>query len=199
MTYWRQPVPFKFTHLPVNDLVLVEPQVFGDARGGFAETYKYTEFVTNGVPERFVQDNWSRSAKDVLRGMHYQVYPKAQGKLMSVARGEIFDVAIDLREDSSTYLKWYGVRLSDENHLMLYVPPGFGHGFCVLSDSADVTYKVTSEYDPTLEKGFAWNDPAIAIDWPVTNPTLSGRDQQLPPWSEAKQAFAYKEPVSGRP
>jgi len=192
-------MPFEFTHLPIKDLVLVKPQVFGDNRGGFAETYKYSEFAANGVPERFVQDNWSRSAKDVLRGVHYQVYPKAQGKLMSVARGEIYDVAIDLRDDSPTYLKWYGVNLSDENRLMLYVPPGFGHGFCVLSDSADVTYKVTSEYDPSLEMGFAWNDPAIGIEWPVKSPTLSGRDQQLPPWQEAKRTFAYKESIAGRP
>lgn len=192
-------MPFNFQQLALRDLVLVEPQVFGDARGGFAETYKYSEFAANGVPERFLQDNWSRSANGVLRGMHYQIHPKAQGKLMSVVRGEIYDVAVDVREDSPTYLQWYGVKLSDENHLMLYVPPGFAHGFCVLSESADVTYKVTVEYDPSLEMGFVWNDPAVGIQWPIASPVLSARDQQLPPWSEAKRSFVYKEPVAGQP
>jgi dTDP-4-dehydrorhamnose 3,5-epimerase len=185
-------VPFEFQQLPLAGLVLVTPKVFGDDRGGFAELYKRSDFEANGVAEAFVQDNWSRSRGGVLRGLHFQNYPKAQGKLVSAVRGEILDVAVDLREDSPTYKQWYSVRLSEQNHLMLYVPAGFGHGFCVLSDSADVAYKVTAEYDPSLELGFAWNDPEIGVDWPLHEPTLSERDQKLPPWREVKSAFIYQ-------
>ncbi len=178
-------MPFTFTPLQIPDVILVEPRVFPDARGFFLETYKYVDFAANGIDETFVQDNHSRSSKGVLRGLHFQKPPKAQGKLVRAVRGVIFDVAVDIRPDSPTFGEWVGEILSDENHRMLYIPPGFAHGFLVLSDVADVSYKVTAEYAPELDSGVIWSDPTIAIQWPVQTPVLSAKDAALPRLSEA--------------
>ena len=173
-------MPFQFTRLAVPDVILIEPRRHGDARGFFMETYKRSDFVANGIPEAFVQDNYSRSAKGVLRGLHYQLAPQAQGKLVTCIQGEVFDVAVDIRPDSPTFAKWVGVTLSSEQPRLMYIPPGFAHGFCVLSESADFSYKVTAEYSQAHERGVVWNDPQIAVMWPLAAPLLSGRDSQLP-------------------
>jgi len=182
-------MPFTFELLQIPDVILIRPRVFPDARGFFLETYKYSDFAANGIPERFVQDNHSRSTRGVLRGLHFQNPPRAQGKLVRVVSGEIFDVAVDIRPGSATFGQWVGEDLSDENHHMLYIPPGFAHGFVVLSDVADVTYKVTAEYAPELDSGIIWNDPAIAIQWPVQVPILSAKDAALPSLLEADNRF----------
>ena len=171
---------FRFEPLRIPEVILVEALNHHDDRGFFRETYKQSEFAANGIPISFVQDNHSHSARGVLRGLHYQKLPKAQGKLVIVSSGEIFDVAVDLRADSLTYGKWLGQNLSTDNGCMLYVPPGFAHGFCVLSDEADVMYKVTYEFAPEAERGIVWNDPAVGIEWPIKKPSLSSRDAGLP-------------------
>jgi dTDP-4-dehydrorhamnose 3,5-epimerase len=183
-------MPFEFQQLAIPGLVLVEPKLFGDQRGGFAELYKESDFVEHGIVQHFVQDNWSLSVKDVVRGLHMQVAPRAQAKLVSVARGEIYDVAVDLREDSPTYKQWFGVTLTAAGHRMLYVPEGCAHGFCALTDEVEVAYKVTAEYDPALEIGIAWDDPEIGVKWPVQTPVLSERDKALPRLSELKLSGA---------
>ena len=184
-------MPFKFERLEIPELVLIEPRVFHDERGFFMETYKYSEFAAFGIQERFVQDNHSRSVKGVLRGLHYQNPPKAQGKLVRAVVGEIFDVAVDIRKGSPTYGKWVGVRLSAENKRMLYIPPGFAHSFCVLSDVAEVVYKVTEEYAPECEAGIIWNDPEIGIEWPIADPIVSPKDAKWPTLREAANGFRY--------
>jgi dTDP-4-dehydrorhamnose 3,5-epimerase len=172
------PSTFESTSLP--GVVLIVPKVFGDARGFMMESYKHSAFahLTGGRP--LVQENHSRSTKGTLRGLHYQRAPKAQGKLVRVIAGEIFDVAVDIREGSATLGRWVGVALSAESKASLYVPPGFAHGFCVLSEHADVIYKTTEEYAPELEHGIPWNDPAFSIAWPVEAPLLSTRDREWP-------------------
>jgi dTDP-4-dehydrorhamnose 3,5-epimerase len=182
-------MPFTFTSLRIPDVILVQPRVFPDARGFFLETYKYSDFAANGISETFVQDNHSRSAKGVLRGLHYQNPPAAQGKLVRAARGAIFDVAVDIRPGSATFGQWVGEILSDENHRMLYLPPGFAHGFLTLSDWADVSYKATAAYAPELDSGVIWNDPGIAIQWPIETPILSPKDAALPRLDEADNRF----------
>ena len=157
-------MPFNFTRLAIPDVILIEPRTFPDERGFFMESYKYSEFSAFGIKERFVQDNHSRSVKGVLRGLHYQKHPKAQGKLVRVVVGEIFDVAVDIRHGSPTYGQWVGEKLSAENKRMLYIPPGFAHGFCVLSEGAEVLYKTTEEYSPEHDAGIIWNDPKLSID-----------------------------------
>jgi dTDP-4-dehydrorhamnose 3,5-epimerase len=173
-------MPFQFKQLEIPDLILVEPRRFADDRGYFTETYKLSEFAANGIAARFVQDNYSYSAKGVLRGLHFQKPPQAQGKLLRVVIGEIFDVAVDIRRGSSTYSHWVGTVLSAENGRMLWVPPGFAHGFCVLSEVAGLTYKVTAEFAADMERGIRWDDPEIAIEWPLQEPLLSSRDLGLP-------------------
>jgi dTDP-4-dehydrorhamnose 3,5-epimerase len=185
-------MPFEFKRLEIPELILIEPTVFYDERGFFMEVYKYSEFLASGIRERFLQDNHSRSRKGVLRGLHYQNPPKAQGKLVWVIVGEVFDVAVDIRKGSPTYGKWVGVLLSAENKRILYVPPGFAHGFCVLSDVAEVVYKVSEEYDANCEAGIIWNDPEIGIVWPIKEPILSPKDTKWPPLKEAKNGFVYK-------
>lgn len=140
-----------------------------------------------------MQDNYSISVKGVLRGLHYQLKPKAQSKLVKCIRGKIFDVAVDIRKNSPTFGKWIGVELSEENMYMLYIPKGFAHGFLVLSDKAEVLYKVSAEYDPTLERGIIWNDPDIGIEWGTTSPILSEKDKKLPRLKEADINFVYGE------
>ncbi|HFQ95764.1 MAG TPA: dTDP-4-dehydrorhamnose 3,5-epimerase [Anaerolineae bacterium] len=183
-------MPFTFTPLQLPEVILIEPRVFADARGFFLETYKYSDFAAHGIPETFVQDNHSRSIRGVLRGLHFQNPPKAQGKLVRVVRGVIFDVAVDIRPSSPTFGQWVGETLSDDNQRMLYIPPGFAHGFLVLSDLADVVYKVTEEYAPELDTGVIWNDPTIAIAWPLdAPPLLSDKDAALPPLLKADIRF----------
>lgn len=164
---------FIATNLP--DVLVVESQVFGDDRGHFKETYHAGRFAEVGISLPFVQDNHSRSIRGTLRGLHYQ-RPHAQGKLVRVVHGVIWDVAVDIRRDSPTFRQWTAVELSDANNLQLWVPPGFAHGFCVLSETADVIYKCTALYSPADEHTIAWNDPELGIPWPVTAPTLSARD-----------------------
>jgi dTDP-4-dehydrorhamnose 3,5-epimerase len=174
------PSTFESTSLP--GVVLIVPKVFGDARGFLMETYKRSEFEAAGLPVALVQENHSRSSRGTLRGLHYQREPKAQGKLVRVILGEIFDVAVDIRADSPTYGKWFGATLSADNRKSLYIPPGFAHGFCVTSAEAEVIYKTTAEYAPDHEFGICWDDPALGIEWPVTAPTLSERDKVWPPF-----------------
>lgn len=162
---------------PLRDLLRIEPRVFGDARGFFLETYQQSRFQTAGLPATFVQDNQSRSQRGTLRGLHFQS-PQPQGKLIFVISGEIWDVAVDLRRSSPTFGQWYGVTLNETNHWQLYVPEGFAHGFCVLSETADVFYKCTSGYAPECEHTLLWNDPDLNIPWPVSEPLLSAKDQR---------------------
>jgi dTDP-4-dehydrorhamnose 3,5-epimerase len=181
---------FHFQRLAIPDVVLIKPMVFEDERGFFTETYKRSEFAANGIPDQLVQDNHSHSVRGVLRGLHYQKRPKAQGKLVMVISGEIFDVAVDIRKGSPNCGKWVGTVLSSENHQMLYVPVGFAHGFCALTDEADVVYKVTGgEYAPELERGIVWDDPEIGITWPVKHPLISRKDAVLPRLQEADNNF----------
>jgi dTDP-4-dehydrorhamnose 3,5-epimerase len=184
-------MPFQFQHLAIPDVLLVEARSFKDDRGFYLETYKMSDFSAYGVPGPFVQDNWSHSRRGTLRGLHYQKQPKAQGKLVMVLSGEILDVAVDIRRGSPTYCQWVGLTLAADDCRMLYVPPGFAHGFCVLSQTADLTYKVTEEYAPDLERGILWNDPAIGIRWPITNPLLSPRDAALPLLRDADNDFVW--------
>ncbi|HUL90811.1 MAG TPA: dTDP-4-dehydrorhamnose 3,5-epimerase [Burkholderiales bacterium] len=166
----------KVTPTRLPEVLLIEPKVFGDARGFFFESWNEREFERAGIRARFVQDNHSRSEKGVLRGLHYQVR-QPQGKLIRVTEGEIFDVAVDIRRSSPTFGKWQGFRLSAESRSMLWIPVGFAHGFCVLSGFADVLYKVTDFYAPEHERSIAWNDPAIGVDWPLSGePSLSKKD-----------------------
>jgi len=182
-------MPFIFEPLPIPEVILIKPRVFPDARGYFLETYKYSEFAANGITETFVQDNHSSSVRGVLRGLHFQNPPQAQGKLVRAVQGTIFDVAVDIRPDSPTFGQWVGEFLSDENHHMLYIPPGFAHGFQVISPRAEVSYKVTAEYAPDLDSGIIWNDPILAIQWPDPNPILSPKDAALPLLRDADIRF----------
>jgi dTDP-4-dehydrorhamnose 3,5-epimerase len=173
-------MPFTFSPLAIPGVVLVEPRVFGDDRGFVMESYRSSDFVRAGIPVPFVQENHSRSSRGTLRGLHYQRDPYAQGKFVRVTSGHVFDVAVDMRPESPTYRRWVGADLSSENRLGLYIPAGCAHGFCVMSDSADVVYLITSEYAPEHETGLAWNDPGIGITWPIAEPRLSPRDQAWP-------------------
>ena len=157
----------KFIKLEIPDVVIVEPDIFGDDRGFFFETYKKNMFAENGINVDFVQDNMSSSTKNVLRGLHYQLNPMAQGKLVRVVVGEIFDVAVDIRCGSPWYGKWVGQKLSAENGKSMFVPAGFAHGFCVLSDKAVFHYKCTNYYSQENERGLLWNDPQVGVEWPV--------------------------------
>lgn len=161
---------------PLSGVLLIEPCVFEDDRGFFMETFNADEFANAGLPVDFVQDNHSRSSQHVLRGLHYQ-YPQWQGKLIRTTLGEIFDVAVDIRHDSPTFGQWYGAMLSGTNRQQLYVPPGFAHGFCVLSEMADVIYKCTTLYKPSDDAVIRWDDPDIGIEWPIENPLVSPKDE----------------------
>jgi len=163
----------------LEGVLIIERAVYQDPRGYFFETWRADRYADAGVPDRFVQSNVSRSSEGTLRGLHVQ-HPYGQGKLVQVLDGEVFDVAVDVRRGSPTFGRWVGQRLSSENHLQMYIPEGFAHGFCVLSASALVTYQCSALYHPEAEFGIAWNDPAIAIPWPVTSPLLSKKDGALP-------------------
>lgn len=183
-------MPFAFEPLDIPDVILITPKTFADDRGFFRETHKRSEFKAAGINEDFVQGNFSHSTRDTLRGMHFQRHPHAQGKLVQVLGGKIYDVAFDLREGSPTQNAYVGVTLDREGGQMLYVPPGFAHGFVVLSETADVIYQVTDEYAPETEGGFAWNDSQANITWPISHPVLSERDTKWPPLKNCQHGFA---------
>jgi len=173
-------MPFTFTPLSFPDVILIAPKVFPDDRGNFFESFKASDFEKANLPTHFVQDNFSFSKKDVIRGLHYQKEPKAQGKLISVLKGGVWDVAVDIRKESPTFLKWVAADLNDQNHAMLYIPPGFAHGFVALTEAVHLLYKCTNEYDTQADRGIRWNDPDISITWPVDNPIVSDKDRNLP-------------------
>lgn len=165
----------KITEGPMQGLLIIEPKVFKDERGFFYETFQMERYKKAGIPT-FVQDNISHSKRNALRGLHYQL-PHSQGKLVTVTRGEVWDVVVDIRISSPTFGKWFSITLTDKNHIQMYVPPGFAHGFCVLSEDTDFLYKCTDYYAPGCEYGIAWNDPKLNIPWPVKNPILSPKDE----------------------
>ncbi|WP_153162076.1 dTDP-4-dehydrorhamnose 3,5-epimerase [Zoogloea sp. 1C4] len=174
----------------ISDLLILEPKVFGDARGFFMESFNAKAFqAATGLDVHFVQDNHSRSAKGVLRGLHYQI-EQAQGKLVRVTRGSVFDVAVDLRKSSASFGQWVGVELSEENNRQFWIPPGFAHGFLVTSDSADFLYKTTDYYAPQFERSLAWNDPTVGVEWPLHlldgAPLLSAKDVAGKPLAECE-------------
>ena len=173
-------MPCTFKKLDIDGLVLVESVAFSDERGFFLESYKESEFAKAGITERFIQDNHSMSFKNIVRGLHYQKDPEAQGKLVRVIKGIAWDVAVDIRPSSPTYKRWLAMELSEANRYMLYIPPGFAHGFASLSNEVHLLYKCTREYDPALDAGIRWDDPDLAIQWPVGNPLLSPKDRILP-------------------
>lgn len=184
-------MPFRFNATELPGMLLIEPLVFSDERGFFMETYKHSEFAVQGIGEHFVQANQSRSSRGTLRGLHFQKPPEAQAKLIRALDGEICDVVVDIRRGSPTFGKWQGVHLSAENKRMLYVPAGFAHGFCVISEMADIAYMTSAEYAPALEGGIAWDDPDLKIAWPVDNPQLSKRDRGWPRLREIASEFRY--------
>ena len=171
---------YKFISTEIPGLLVVESEKFGDKRGFFMEIFKESAFLQGGLQARFKQDNCSFSRKNVLRGMHYQLPPFAQGKFVRVLKGAIWDVGVDIRKFSPTFGKWQAMELNEKNNLALYLPPGFAHGFVVLSEEALVIYKITEEYHPESERGIRWNDPTINIAWPVKNPIVAERDRILP-------------------
>ena len=168
---------------PLPGLKVVEPAVHGDARGFFLETFQEARFAAAGLPTRFVQDNWSRSARHTLRGLHFQ-HPKGQGKLVWCVQGAVYDVAVDVRRRSPTFGQWFGLELSAANKTQLWIPPGFAHGFCVISEAADFVYKCTEPYSPADEGAVRWDDPRLGIPWPTATPLLSARDARALPLAE---------------
>jgi dTDP-4-dehydrorhamnose 3,5-epimerase len=180
----------KVTPTELPEVLLIEPKVHGDSRGFFAETFQARRYAEAGVPGPFVQDNLSRSVRGTLRGLHFQE-PKPQGKLVQVLRGTVWDVAVDVRRGSPRFGRWVAVELSESAPRQLWIPPGFAHGFCVLSESADFFYKCTELYSPECERSVAWNDPAIGLPWPVKEPLLSAKDRDAPRLGDAPVLPAY--------
>ena len=174
----------------LDGVVAVEPAVHGDDRGFLVETFSEKKWADAGITTPFVQHNHSRSVRNTLRGLHFQLTP-GQAKLVRCVRGKIFDVAVDLRRGSPTFGEWEGHVLDDETHRQLFVPAGFGHGFCVLSELADVSYLLSSVYDPATESGIAWNDPDVGVEWPVDEPLLSERDTQAPRLAEVRDELPF--------
>jgi dTDP-4-dehydrorhamnose 3,5-epimerase len=176
---------------PIQDLIIINPRVFNDARGFFCETYNAQRYQEAGITQNFCQDNMSKSSYGVVRGLHYQLNPHSQSKLVSVVQGAVWDVAVDLRKDSPTFGQWYGVELTEENHLQFLIPQGFAHGFSVLSETAVFTYKCDDFYSPTLERGLAYNDPALNIDWkiPADKAIISEKDTKHPFLKDAEINF----------
>lgn len=176
-------MPFDFKKTPLPGVKIIQPRVFKDERGFFMEIYKKSDFAAAGITVEFVQDNHSFSSKGVLRGIHCQSAPHAQGKLVRVIKGAVWDVAVDLVSGSATFGKWYGLELSEKNSTMFYIPPGFGHGFLTLEDDTHFLYKCTAEYNPESDGGIRWNDPDLAIEWPLEEnmrPIVSDKDRILP-------------------
>ena len=177
--------------LSIPEVILIEPKIFSDKRGYFFENFKESIFFSNGITKLIQQDNISHSKFGVIRGLHYQKNPKAQAKLITAINGKIFDVAVDIRKNSPTYGKWVGEILSNENHRSMYIPEGFAHGFSVLSEEADVFYKVNNEYSKESEGGIRWNDPEIDISWSIENPIISEKDNVLPLLKNIESNFIY--------
>lgn len=177
---------FLFHKTELDGVIVVEPKVFEDNRGFFLESYKKSEFTENGIKVDFFQDNHSKSFKDVIRGLHFQKFPKPQAKLVRCLKGKIFDVAVDIRPDSKNFGKWFGIELSEENKKMLYIPEGFAHGFSVLSEEAEVLYKASNEYAPELDSGIRSDDEELNINWQVNNPVISEKDKILQSFKEYK-------------
>jgi dTDP-4-dehydrorhamnose 3,5-epimerase len=171
---------FNFIHSAIHDVIMIEPTVFEDIRGSFNETYNKNEFEEAGIYDNFIQDNVSSSKKGVIRGLHFTITPHETAKLVGCTQGKILDVVVDIRPKSSTYGKWVSEVLSADNHRMLFIPKGFAHGFCALSDMVQVSYKVTDYYYPESDSGIIYNDPDIGINWPITDPILSEKDKKLP-------------------
>lgn len=183
---------FKFEKLAIPEVILITAEVFEDKRGFFMETYKKSIFEKAGIKSGFKQDNLSKSKKNVLRGLHYQKPPMEQAKLIRCIKGEVFDVAVDIREDSPNYGKWVGEHLSWKNKKMLFIPAGFAHGFMVMSDEAEIVYKVSKEYSKKHEGGILWKDSDIGIDWPLEEePILSEKDKNLPLLKDVENVFRY--------
>ena len=180
----------KVTQTPLAGLLIIEPKVFGDERGFFLETWSRKRYQEIGINVDFVQDNLSFSRRGVLRGLHFQ-NPQPQGKLVYVLQGEVFDVAVDIRKGSPTFGRWHGIFLSSEKKRQFWVPPGFAHGFCVTSESALFTYKCTELYAPAHERSILWNDPTLAIDWPVTEPQVSDKDRLAPLLADLDPSHLY--------
>lgn len=179
---------FRFAPSEIPDVILVTHQIFKDQRGFFLESFREEPFLNQGIPH-FVQDNHARSSGKVLRGLHYQLQPAAIGKLIRCLRGRIFDVAVDIRKGSPTYGKWVGVELTDENCRMIYVPEGFAHAYCALTEECEVFYKTTGYYSPQHDRGIRWNDPDVNIKWPVADPVLSSKDAAAPLLKDADNNF----------
>ena len=173
-------MPFSFQRLDIPDVVLIEPKIFEDRRGFFMETYHYQDFEKAGIPQVFVQDNHSRSQKGVLRGLHFQIEPFAQGKLVRCVRGGIFDVAVDIRKESPTCGKWVAATLTEENRCILWIPRGFAHGYLSLQDGTEILYKTDQLYSTEHERGIRWNEPDLSIRWPLDDPIISDKDGRLP-------------------
>ena len=179
-------MPFEFEPQKIKDVILIKPKVFGDNRGFFIESYKKSDFVANGIDVEFNQDNHSKSSKGVLRGLHYQEKPYGQAKIVRCIKGRIYDVAVDIRQNSQTFGQYVKIELSEENKQMLFIPEGFAHGFVVLSDEAEILYKASGEYAPQADRGIIWNDTDINIDWGIDfDPILSEKDKKQPTLKEA--------------
>ena len=179
----------KLIETALPGVLIIEPKVFGDARGFFIETFQVERYREIGITQPFVQDNHSRSQRGVLRGLHFQK-TRPQGKLVRVSRGAVYDVAVDINPKSPTFGRYVGVELSDDNHRQLWIPAGYAHGFCVISEAADFEYKCTDFYFPEDEGGLIWNDPDVAIPWPIAQPSLSGKDTVLPTLRDIAQAHS---------
>jgi dTDP-4-dehydrorhamnose 3,5-epimerase len=184
-------MPFRLIGTEIPEVKIIEPKTFVDERGFFMETYRHSEFANLGIDDIFVQVNRSKSTKGIIRGLHYQKHPKAQAKLVQALTGEVIDVAVDIRQGAPTFGKAVVAKLTGENRRMIYVPAGFAHGFCVLSDEAEMCYLSTAEYAPECEAGIRWNDPNLAIDWPTGAPQLSKRDLLWPHLKDADNNFYY--------
>ncbi len=183
---------FEFVPLSIPDVILIKSKIFRDERGLFLETYRQADFIKAGIKETFLQDNHSRSSRGVLRGLHYQKEPFGQGKLVRCVKGSIFDVAVDIRKGSPSFGKWVSAELNEDNQHMMYIPPGFAHGFVVVSELAEVSYKCTREYSHENDRGIAWNDPGIGINWPVSAPLLSPKDAAHPMLRNADYNFIFR-------
>ncbi len=189
----NNPMPFTFEKQSIPDLILIRPRLFGDERGFFMETYKRSEFEEHGISFDFKQDNHSKSERGVLRGLHYQLEPVTQGKLVRVVRGAVYDVAVDIRQGSPTFGKYVGVTLTEDGREMFWIPPGFAHGFVALEDGTEFLYKTTGEYSPEHERAIRYDDPQIGISWPLKSDhiKLSEKDKEAPFLSEADNNFKY--------
>lgn len=185
---------FTFERLSIRDVIVVRPERHLDDRGYFKEVYREDLFAEAGITARFVQDNLTRSIRGALRGLHYQLPPAAQGKLIGVVHGRIFDVAVDLRRGGPTYGRWVARTLDVETGELMWIPPGFAHGYCTLSETADVLYKVTERYRPELNRGVRWDDPTLGIRWPIVDPVLSDADRRQPGFDRCDNPFRIGEP-----